>query len=219
MQKLLYAHGGRDLSDAYLQVRQITMEGTLYADTLALFETAKRALAQAVLKGGRLSISNDTVTRFIGVRLLDYDPDMEYQTLDNVSISFVAEYPFWQDTTETEQVEVVAGNTSFVVDTTGADDIMLPEIEIDADQAADIPGVKMYNYNDGGLAFEYNDPQFYINDILIINSYNGTVMKNGNPSMLYFNPPYFIRLQPGTNTIYYEGAAATIKIRYRKVYM
>lgn len=219
IQKLLYAHGGREIADGYLQPRQIILEGSLYADSLAAFETKKRALVQAILKGGKLAISNDTVSRYISVRLIDYDPDMEYQTFDNISISLIAEFPFWEDLTETTQTEVVTGNDSFVVDTTGADDLILPVIEVDADQSVDVPSIKMYNYNDGGLAFEYNDARMFAGDIVIFDSRLGTVFKNGVDAMVNFNPPYFIRLQPGSNTIYYEGAAATVRIKYRKVYV
>lgn len=219
IQKLLYAHGGREIADGYLQARQIILEGTLYADTLALFEVAKRALVQTCLKGGKLSISNDIVPRYISIRLIDYDPDMEYQTFDNVSISFIAEYPFWQDMTEIPISHVVAGNTSFTVDTTGSDDLILPIVEVEADQGVDVPSIKMYNYNDGGLAFEYNDPAMLAGDIVVFDSYYGTVKKNGNDGSIYFNPPYFLRLQPGANTIYFEGNACTIRIKYRKVYV
>jgi phage-related protein len=219
IQKLLYAHGGREIADGYIQARQIMIEGTLYADSMALFEIAKRALVQAILKGGKLSISNDTVPRYISIRLIDYDPDMEYQTFDNVSISFIAEFPFWEDVTEISSPHIVTGNTSFVIDTTGSDDLILPTIEVEADQGVDVPSIKMYNYNDGGLAFEYNDPAMLASDIVVFDSKLGTVRKNGNDGMIYFNPPYFLRLQPGANTIYFEGAACTIRIKYRKVYV
>jgi phage-related protein len=219
IQKLLYAHGGREIADGYLQARQISLEGTLYADSLSAFETKKRTLVQAILKGGKLSISNDTVSRYISVRLIDYDPDMEYQTFDNIGISFIVEFPFWEDTSETTHTEIVTGNDSFVVDTTGSDDLILPIIEVEADQSVDVSSIKMYNYNDGGLAFEYNDPNMFASDIVVFDSKLGTVKKNGNDSMIYFNPAYFLRLQPGSNTIYYEGAAATIRIKYRKVYI
>lgn len=219
IRKLLYTHGGKDLADGYLNARQIILEGTLYADTLALFETAKRAMVQAILKGGRLSISNDTVSRYIRVRPIDYDPDMEYQTFDNVSISFMAEFPFWEDSTETETDNVVTGDDTFQIDTTGADDLVLPEIEINADQSEDLPGIRMYNYDDGGLAFEYNNPSFVAGDVVVFNSKEGTVKFNGNSSMIYFTTPYFLRLQPGVNNLYYEGNACTITIRYRKVYV
>jgi phage-related protein len=221
IKKLLYAHGGREVGDQYLQARNVIIEGTLYSDTTANFETAKRNFIAAILKGGYLSISNDYVTtRRIAVKLIDYDFDVQdFQLLEKVSITFIAEYPFWEDTSETTSTNIMTGDGNFTITITGSDDIMLPEIEIDADRSVDVPGIRMYNADDGGLVFEYNNPSFFAGDVLQINSKLGTVLQNGNDSKLYFVTPYFMRLQPGANTIYYQGAACTIKIKYRKVYI
>ena len=50
--------------------------------------------------------------------------------------------------------------------------------------------------------------------ISVIPNINGSV----NNAIDNFNPGKFLRLQPASNTIVYEGAATTIRIRYRKVY-
>jgi hypothetical protein len=66
--QMAYARGGRDVGDGYLNSRVITIEGALRGDSLAALETAERALKLAILKGGKLSVTDDTVSRYITVK-------------------------------------------------------------------------------------------------------------------------------------------------------
>ena len=57
-------------------------------------------------------------------------------------------------------------------------------------------------------------------DVLIIDCAEGTVKKNNNNAMdNVVVPARFLRLQPISNTIEYEGAACTITFKFRKVYL
>jgi phage-related protein len=77
----------------------------------------------------------------------------------------------------------------------------------------------MTNKSDGGMLFEYNDINFAIGDVLIINCAEGTVKLNNGNTIENFNPGRFLRLQPSLNEIEYEGAACTISFLFRKVYL
>lgn len=219
IQKLAYFPGGKDISDFSPKERTLTIEGYLQADTVAAFETAIRNLSLAILKGGKLSISNDYVSRYIDVRNPQVTNEWEYYPrFKNISITFSVDFPFWEDASEQSEDDIFAGNDSLVVTVTGSDYVIFPVIQIDADQAADLPGVKLRNLDDGGVTCEYNDPGFVAGDSLIIDCKEGTVKKNGNNTIAYFNPGVFLRLQPGSNTIEYEGNACTLTVTYRRVY-
>ena len=215
-----YASGGVNVADGFPEARNITVSGELRDDSLAGLETKKRALFFACMKGGKLKVSDDSVSRYIDVR----DPSFsitygDYRTEIKVTITFLCENPLWVDTTLTTDTEVVAGNASLTVDLTGSDFLVFPVIEIENDQAADNPAIRMTQQSDGSMVFEYNDASFVIGDTLVIDCENGTVQRNGNDSIACFDPARFFRLQPMSNTITYEGAACTVRFKYRKVYI
>lgn len=214
-----YAAGGRNIADGFLTPRVITITGQIRADSRAAYETKYRAFIQAVLKGGTLTISNDTVSRYISVNYPGANNGQEEgQQYKEISIDFIAEDTFWYDSTETVSTNILAGDDSFSVDTTGTDFIINPTIVIDADQSADVPSAKITNVSDGGAVFTYNDTAFIQGDIVTVNSETGQVDRNGGLTPDKFSGVY-IRLQPGSNTINYEGAACTVLVKYRKVYL
>ena len=214
-----FAAGGRNTSDGYPQARTFNISGMLRADSLAALETKKRAFVKAVMKGGKLQYSDDVVSRYIDIR----SPDLNFSVggwrfSENVDLSFICENPFWVDAAETVSTNILTGDDTIYVDLSGSDFLVFPIIEIDNDQAVDNPTVKMYNVTDGSGAFEYNDAAFVVDDVLTIDSALGTVEKNSNDAFEDFSPARFLRLRPENNQLEYEGAAATVKIKYRKVY-
>ena len=221
VKNVAFSPGGRDVADGYLEARNIVIVGALRADTLAGMETLERAFHKAMLRGGQLYVSDDVVMRFISVKSpqvnFSYIGDYRYEK--PVTVSFVAEYPFWEDDTLTESAHVLTGDDEFTVDNSSSDSLVFPIITIEADQLADIPAAKLINKSDGAMTFEYNDPNFVQGDVLVINCREGTVKRNNNNTISYFNPARFLRLQDVINTIAYEGNACTITISFRKVYL
>jgi len=217
-----FANGGRQIADGYLKSKIVTVSGILQGDTLAQFETKKRALSLAIFKGGKLIRSGDSVDRYINVIFDDVnegDPSGEEDTqLQSFTISFIAEFPFWEDYTEIDDSNIVAGNDTLTIDLTGSDNIVFSIITISANRSVDVPGVKMINRSDGATSFIYNDPLFTSGDIVVIDTKKGTVTRNGGSSIENFSGN-FLRLQPVENEIEYEGAACTITFSYRKVYL
>lgn len=218
-----YAAGGRNIADGFLNPRFITIGGRIRGDTKAEFETKYRAFCRAILKGGYLEKTQDEVSRYIEVSA----PDVQTSPAEgdrgdkfkDITVIFLAEKVFWKDSTQTIELDVVTGNDELTINNTGSDFIVLPIIEITADQAVAVPSIKMTNKNDGGMSFEYNDTNFDVGDVLVINCAEGTVKLNNGNTIENFNPGRFLRLQPGNNTIEYEGAAASIRFYFRKVYL
>jgi hypothetical protein len=218
--KLLYAPGGKQIADESINPRTISIEGMLRADSAAAFETANILFMTAIAKGGKLSIYNDQVARNIDVRDAKVQSEwFGYPQIKKYSIDFSCDFPFWEDITATTVSKTVTGNDTIDVNISALEYLLYPIIEIDADQGVNVPGVKMYNVNDGGMWFNYNDSVFLAGDKLIIDCKLGTVQKNGSDSIVNFAPPVFLRLQPGNNKFYYEGAACTIKVSYKKAYL
>lgn len=214
-----YAAGGRNVADGFLASRVITLKGQIRADSRAEYETAYRAFVQAVLKGGQLTISNDNVARYIDVKYPGAANGQEqFQRYKEISIDFVAEDVFWKDSAEILSSHVVTGDDTLTVDTTGTDFLINPTIEIEADQSEDLPSVQMINKSDGSSAYQYIDAFFVQDDIVTIDSETGEIKRNGAISADKFSGA-FLRLQPGENTIDYEGGAATIIFKYRRLYL
>lgn len=225
-QHLAYGMGARDLSDDHIEHRTILIEGAIRADSLADHETKKRAIQRALISGGKLYVSDDTVTRFIMVSnpMVDSRYSGDYRIESPMNISFLALDPFWQADTETvdEKILTVTGAeriAQFTVDNSLSDTIVYPLFRFEADQGEDLPSVKLTNFNDGGMSFEYNDPNFRQGDVVEIDSYYGTVERNSNESFLYFIKPNFLRLQPMVNNFEYEGNSCTLTVVFRTVYL
>ncbi len=113
----------------------------------------------------------------------------------------------------------MSGDGTFTVDNSGSDDILFPTIEIIANQAVDVPTVFLRNQTDGNMVFKYVNADFISGATLTINCEEGTVKLNNSDSIEYVTEARFLRLQPETNTIEYEGAACTINVKFRKVYL
>ena len=215
-----YAAGGANVADAYLNATNLSLEGSIQGDTPAEFEAKKKDLADACLKGGKLRYSDDTIDRYKDILFAGISYQQEQGRLfQEYTIDFIVQFPFWQDSIETEQTEILSGNASFDVDNSGSNFIIMPTIEITATDSGGLPGVTMRNISDGAGAFSYSDIQFQLGDILIINSTEGTVKLNNGDRISNYNPAVFLRLQPTINTIEYEGGPCSITIKYKKVYL
>jgi phage-related protein len=216
----VHADGGKQTGDGRYSSRALVVSGAIFADTQAAFETALRAMTKAVIKGGLLKITSDQVSRYIDVR----KPNIDYEikrlpAFIRITLTFVAQYPFWLDVSETSSAHVMTGNGTFTVDASGSDYIMTPTIVIAADQGVDVPGVKFKNITDGSMYFQFNSPAFLAGSTLTMDCSNGTVKLNNTDAIEYLvAPSSFLRLQNMVNTFDYEGAACTITIKYRKVY-
>lgn len=219
---IAFAHGGRDTADGFLESRNITVSGALRADTLAELETKERAFHKAILNGGKLYVSDDTVTRYLEVTAADvpYAYIGDYRLEKPVDVLFIVTYPFWQSDTLNSQIEIVSDGDSFTIDNSASDVFSYPVITIEADQGADLPSIYLRNNGDGGMIFEYKDSNFAIGDILEIDSRKGTVKRNGNNSIENLTQARFLRLQNhASNTLYYEGDDCTITVDWREVYL
>lgn len=221
MKNYTFAAGGKNTADGYPMAREITISGILWADSLAELETKKRAFCLACLKGGKLQKSNDTISRYMTVRNASFSISSgDWPYAENIAVTFTAELPFWVDSSETT-ISGYNPSTGFYfdVDATGSDFIMLPRIEIENTSILGTPHFYIQNDTDGGTAFVYEDDSFINGDTLIIDSALGTVEKNGNNAIEFATSPWFVRLQPTVNTLYYYGLDATVNVIFRKVYI
>lgn len=216
---LPYTPGGKNTGDGFPQARAITISGTLQGDTTAAFETKKRAFVRACRKGGYLTKYSDTVARRISISYGDFDWGTEMaQQLQTVDVTFIAVDTYWEDTALTTDENIVAGNDTLTIATTGSDDELKPLIEIEADQAVNVPGVLLRNDTYGGIEFTYNNSSFVSGDVVQIDCATGLITRNGGEEATDFDGA-FLRLIAGSNTIQYEGNACTIRFKFRKVYM
>jgi phage-related protein len=220
MSERAYANGGDDIGDGKISSRELTVTGHIVGDDWGDSEDNFHEFYQAIIKGGYLSMYSDSYARRITVKYREHEEEWQiFPTLRTITVTFICESPYWEDAEEIVDDNILAGNDTFVIDTTGTDDIINPIIEIIADQSEDLPSIKLRNLSDGGVWCEYNDPLFVEECTLVVDGKTGTVKMNNNDGMFNFRPAVFLRLIPGENTITYEGGACTINFKYRKLYI
>lgn len=223
-----YATGGKNTGDGFLNSTVITVSGLLSSDTLSGLETAQRNLKRACLKGGTLELSTDVVSRYYDVifaGITETNSRVQFQGgyghLDEfhkaISVRFRLENPYLKDSTETDDDNVLAGDDTVSI-SNGGDFLIRPVITIDADQSVDIPSVTLTNTTDGSMSLTYIDSNFVAGSSVEIDCAAGTVKRDGGNSKEYFAGDY-LRLQPGSNSIDYEGAACTLTFTFRKIYL
>jgi len=225
VKNIAFAAGGKDTADGYLQSRTILIEGQLRASDKYTLESRFRDLQRAVLSAGRLFVIGDVVNRYIEVSApmvnSNYSNDYRLEKLYN--ITYLADYPFWQDTIETEIERIIDFTTglseTFQIDNSDSDFLVKPTIKIEADQGYDLPSIRLTNLSDAGMFFLYENSDFVQGDTLIIDCNAGTVKKNGVDTVAYFTTPRFLRLQNTNNSIIYEGNPCTITFSFRRVYL
>lgn len=219
IQDIMFAHGGVDTGDGMAQARVISITGIVAAYSAAAFETAKRALVKACNTGGLLSVIGDVVSRSISVRVSKRDPNWHrFLAAQTITIDFICEFPYWEDTAFTDSSHTLAGDDDFTVDASGSDDIMMPVITITG--SVDLPSIKLTNFDDGGMYIEYNNPELYAGDVLEIDSSTGEITVNGNDARSYLaQGSAYLRLQSMVNNLRYEGGAADITVSFKKVYL
>jgi phage-related protein len=218
-----YASGGKNIADKFPRSTVITVAGGIYKDTPANFETAKRAMMQALLKGGQLSLSGDPVDRYYDVIFagITQTGKRSSKHIDQVNeeynIKFRLECPFWKDATEDVDDNILTGDDTVSISNDG-DYIVKPVITVDADQSVDIPSFTITNTTDGSMSFTYTDSNFLSGSCVEIDCAQSLITRDGGDSSEYFTGN-FLRLLTGTNSIDYEGAACTLTFTFRKVYL
>ena len=219
IEKLAFSHGGINEADGFTEPTTLEVEGIIYGDTSLLCEQNFKALNSAFLEGGKLSINDDIVSRYIDVSPAKISSEwIRYPFVKSVNILFNIEFPFFLDTAETTQPAVLTGNTTFTIDATGSVANILPVINVIA-HSVDIPNFKLQNTTDGGIFIEYVNPYFITGDKVEINNSLGTIKRNGIDEIAFFYDGSFLRLKPGVNTFVWTGQAATLEFIFRKTYV
>jgi hypothetical protein len=220
IRELLYGHGGIQVGDQFVRSRKILIQGALQADSGGAFDMAYRALVNALVKGGKLTIVTDVTARYLDVTLDNIDSEWEYYPqYKKVDITLDAAFPLWQDASLTTDVSVMTGSGGFNIDTHLSDHIVMPVIEFVANRGANVPTITLVNTTDNGMSIIYNNALFVIGDTVIMDSIAGTIKRNSVSEMIPFVSGTFLRLQPMVNAFAYTGAAVTINVKYRKVYL
>ena len=218
-----YAAGGENIADGFPEPKMIAVEGSITDSTLADMETAERAFKQACLKGGQLTLYTDTVSRYLEVEFAGLSETYERtlthvdQFKKNYSVRFSIKYPFWQDASETDDDNILAGDDTVTI-ANGGDYLVKPVITVDADQSVNIPIFTITNTTDGSMAFTYTDASFLSGSSVVIDCAAGTIKRDGGDTKENFDGA-LLRLLTGNNSIDYEGAACTLTFTFRKVYL
>ena len=206
-------HGKIETGDGKIDGR--TLELTVFVDEVSA--AAYRAAVDSIM--GKLyrvdqKLYVSTTDRYINLSRLDKTKEefvigFAFRRAFIVA-SFRCNDPFWYSTTAASQDETIATNPqSLAVINTG--NVDAPTI-ITVTAATAVPSIKITNAADG-REMTYSDPSLTGGAAVVFDSAAGTVKRDGTNTINNFGGT-FMQLQPGSNTLTFEGAACELNVSY-----
>jgi phage-related protein len=206
-------HGKIETGDGKVDGR--VLELTIFVDeaSAALYHAAVDAIKAKLYRTDQklyVSLTN----RYINLARLDKIKDeMEVGFAFRrafITASFRCNDPFWYSTTAASQDETITTNPqSLAVINTG--NVDAPAV-ITVTAATAVPSIKITNAADG-REMTYNDTSLTGGAEVVFDSAAGTVKRDGTNTINNFGGT-FLQLQPGSNTLTFEGAACELNVSY-----
>ncbi len=205
--QLPYSDLSKETADGCFNPRRVDVSGILYAEdeatALALVDSVhafshKKGL-ELWYKGRRIRID----------KLLEstIQDNAKKGFLYNVSIGFVAGDPFWYS----EEKEIIPTSNPYEFEINGTADTF-PIIQVTMLGSASLLILEVNE-----RSCQFNTPLIQ-NDILEIDSYQGTVKLNGEDAIKNFSG-LFPKLNPGENTFEISGGSGSVVINYSEAYI
>lgn len=206
-------HGKIETGDGKIDGR--TLELTIFVDeaSAAAYHAAVDSIKAKLYRNDQqlyVSLTN----RYINLARLDKIKDeiltgFAFRRAFIVA-SFRCNDPFWYSTTEATQAATISTNPqSIAVNNTG--NVDTPAI-IAVTAATAVPSIKITNAADG-REMTYNDTSLTSGAVVVFDSASGTVKRDGTNTINNFGGT-FLQLQPGSNTLTFEGAACELNVSY-----
>lgn len=206
-------HGKIETGDGKIDGR--TLELTIFVDEISAvaYHAAVDAIKAKLYRADQqlyVSLTN----RYINLARLDKLKDEMVEGFAFRRAFIVASFrcndPFWYSTTAASQNETIAINPqSLAVINTG--NVDTPAI-ITVTAATAVPSIKITNAADG-REMTYSDPSLTDGAAVVFDSAAGTVKRDGTNTINNFGGT-FMQLQPGNNTLTFEGAACELNVSY-----
>lgn len=218
---LSFADGARSVGTE-VKDRRAILEGNFMANSRAEFRAYVDQLRYACsLPDQKLQIEDDgpilNVSRLISI---DEDPENFFDwSVAKIRIQWQCDDPFWYSLTRQTRSFSPTANTTLTIDAgTGAGlkqclQGQHPTITITSPASSSVPTFQLANSSDNGLQLRYLDPYLKNGAVSIIDCVNGTVTRDGDNAIQYFEGE-FLRLLTASNTIAYTGPACTIEFAW-----
>jgi len=203
-QALAYHHGVKDIGDNKVSERMITLEGHIYGDTKAAYDTALSDLYAAIYKQNQtLYYDSD---QYINIKSISkvYHRIVKgaFERAAEVEIRLLAEDPFFYKNTQSASFESLeTSGQQFDVYNPGNIEVF-PVIGMTT--SLPLSDLSINNIT-AGMSFSYQDSGFIEGTTLLFDCVNGTISRSGTDGIRYFQGS-FINLVPGTNTFEFIGA-------------
>jgi len=201
--QLAYGHGVKDIGDNKISERLITIEGNVYGDTKAAYDTAMENLYAAIYKQNQtLYYDSD---QYINIKSISKVTHRfikgAFERTAEVEIRLFAEDPFFYKNTQSSSFEsLLTSGQQFDVYNPGKVEAF-PIIGM----TTRVPNADFsINNITAGLSFSYQDAGFVEGETVLFNCQEGTVKRGGVDKIRYFDGA-FIYLESGTNTFEFVG--------------
>jgi len=209
-----FSDGGADRGDDMIDIRELSLEGQLFADTDSQYDNKWDELVIKLTQKDFYLEDGDWRILIAWARILGQTfPRGLRKRLGEIEIELIVLDPFWYYKNLSSKGEnCPTPPTQFVV-LNGGSCAVYPIIKIIAN--ASNPDMTVKNITDGDVLFSYQDNGFTIGKELVVDCKEGTVELDGTNTIRYFNGQ-FVRLLPGNNTIEYNRVDAHISFEWYK---
>ena len=210
--EVAFADGGDETGDNKQSTRLIEIEGVL-ADNATYFTTQNTLNSWLIKKDMKLCINSGTYINVKTIGGASYSFfDGAYGRVSKVKFSCICTDPYFYSDTLTVVSTLITTIPQTITLVNSSLFSILPIYTIT--NIANNPSVIIENTTDGGNFFSYTDAAFLAGDVLIVNTLDGTVKKNGINVILNFLGS-FPRIIAGTQILLVNSASATLDISYR----
>lgn len=208
----VFSHGGADKSDSMIEVRYLSLEGSLSAKNDIEYDNKWNELVLKISqKDFYLRDGNQQILIHQAKKVDQPFAKGLRKRLGEIEIDLVALDPFWYSTIKSEDEETITGSPQEWNVTNNGNMEVHPIITITNNGS--YGAIVMKNMTDDERMFTYEDLAFKNGAYVVIDCVNGTVKRGatGTDTIRFFSGS-FLRLLPDTNTIRIEGLTnATVK--------
>lgn len=202
------AHGGAEVSDRAIKPREVTIKGAHHAASQAALKTFLDDMTEALHNNGDPYRFSWEAGRYINVdhvgsfKAKRYKEGLAYKSVD-IEIELICPDPFWYSTTDDSVGPTSMSSSPKTITFTSTSNVPSP-LQIQCDPTATWGDFTIENDTDDDNLMRYTDPSLGNGDQLIIDSQDGTVLRDSLNTIRYMTGA-FLRVLPGDNSIIYTG--------------
>ena len=218
VQRAALQHGGKDTAWGYFEARRLLLRGALCVGNIPGYNDARTELLRTFYQRQMKLYDNPLPTRYLQVtRMVSFRESFIEGTagVAELEAEFLCENPFWQSCNVVTDARTLSSGDYAAVYNPGNVECS-PVVTFQGLGAT--PQILFKNTTDGSQLFTYTDLSATLNSTIVVDGVEGTVTRSGQNALRFFTGS-FLKLLPGVNTLYYEGARTYYSLQARPQYL